>query len=226
MATNSKLIKTPIAAKKQLSTNNYIAAVVAGTLILVLVCGLIGKGLINSLIINTKLVAHKAQAKHDLDTKLANIPILLSNYDGLGNKKQLISDGMPTGPDFPQVISILQGVGSAAGVDVSSIDPSSSDTSTNGGSATTSAPAATGSGTAPPAGDSGNSPTPYTFQTTITGPYAQIVAFFKNLELSDRPMHVTATDIASQTGQLTINATIQTYYQGKADISDKTEQIK
>lgn len=213
----AKPVPSKVTTKKELSTNNYVAAVLAITLLIVIICGLVGKSMVNSLIINTKLITGKAQAKQDLDTKLSNIPTLLSNYQNLGNSKQLIADGMPTDPDFPQIISILQSISAASGVTLKDATPAVN-TSIPGATAAT----GTDSAPVPVAG----TPTPYTFTSTVTGPYNQIVSFFKNLELSDRPMHVTSAQFTSDTGMVSVELTIQTYYEAKADIGDKTESVK
>jgi hypothetical protein len=209
-----------VATKKELSTNNYIAAIMAGTLIIVIVCGLVGKGMVHSLVINTKVIAGQAQAKGNLDTKLNNIPILLNNYQNLGSAKQLIADGLPTSPDFPQIISILQGISAASGVTLSGASPAASDSVSD--SATTATPAAAATTTSPTSG----TPTPYLFGCTVAGPYAQIVSFFQNLNLSDRPMRVTSAQFAGSTGNVSVNLTIQTYYQAEASVNDTTVPVK
>jgi len=210
-----------IAAKKELSTNNYIAAAIAVTLIIVIVCGIIGKSMVGSLIINTKVIAGKVTAKNDLDTKLANIPTLLQNYQNLGNTKQLIADGLPNDSDFPQIISIMQGIGTASSVNIKSIGPSVS-----AGTATTSS--SSGATTAPPPSQpaAAGSPTPYVFSASVTAPYNQLVNFFHDLEISDRPMHVTSAQFSGDSSNITADLSIQTYYQAKANVDDTTETIK
>ena len=213
------IVKTKTAAKKELSTNNYVAAVIAVTLLVVIICGFIGKGMVQSLILNTKLISGNVTAKSDLNTKLTNIPTLLTNYQNLGNSKQLIADGLPNNADFPQIVSIMQGISTASGVTLSSVSPAD-DTSDDSG--TTGAAAPAGTSTAPAPGGA----TPYSFSVAVSGPYAQIVQFFESLELSDRPMHVTSTQIAGSDGTLEVTASIQTYYQSEASVGDSTETVK
>lgn len=217
---SSKPVVAKTTLKKELSTNNYVAAVIAVTLIVVIICGLVAKSMLGSLIINTKLIAGKAQAKSALDTKLSNIPTLLSNYQNLGNAKQLIADGLPNNPDFPQIVSILQSISAASGVTLKDATPSTGITATTAPAAATTAPPVAGTPV------SATSPTPYTFAATIGGPYNQVVSFFKNLELSDRPLHVTSAQFTGDGSSVSVQLTIQTYYQPQADVGDKTEPVK
>src|SRR4051812_16493789 len=110
MASN---VKTPGA---KLSTNNYLVAVTIVSLLIVIVCGFAGKALAGKIVLDTKLILGKTKAKQDLDTKLKNIPVLIDNYDNLHDKQTLISDGLPTAPDFPEVITIMQNIASSSGV--------------------------------------------------------------------------------------------------------------
>jgi Tfp pilus assembly protein PilO len=210
-------MKTKVATKKELSTNNYVAAVIVVTLLVVIICGFVGKGMAQSLIINTKLISGNITAKSDLNTKLTNIPILINNYQNLGNAKQLIADGLPNNTDFPQIVSIMQSLSNASGVTLTEVAPPG-DSSDDPSSTTAVA------GSSPIAAPNGA--TPYVFTVTVNGPYAQIVSFFQNLELSDRPMHVSSTQISGSNGTLTVDATIQTYYQAEASVSDSTETVK
>lgn len=221
MATKPTPVVSKIAAKKELSTNNFIAAVIAVTLIVVIICGLIAKGMAGSLIVNTKIIAGKVTAKNDLDTKLANIPTLLQNYQNLGNAKQLIADGLPNDSDFPQIISIMQGIGTASAVNVKDISPASEVAAASSASTAPTTPSPSGSSTQAP-----GSPTPYVFSTSVTAPYAQLVNFFHDLEISDRPIHVTSAHFSGTNSSITADLTLQTYYQGKANVDDTTEAIK
>lgn len=198
--------KSSVLAKKELSNNNYIAAVVVITLLIVVICGLVGKGLISSLILNTKVVAGEYTANKDMDNKLENIPQLIDNYNKLGYKKDLIAQSLPNTPDFPQLVTLMQGVSTASAVKMKSIAPDAS--GTTGGAA------------------AADSASPYIFSVSIVGSYPQVVEFFKNLELSSRPMRVQNVQLSGEDSNLTAEVTLQTYYQGKADISDKEEAVK
>lgn len=195
--------KSVAVVKREASANNYIAAVLGISLVIVLVCGFVAKGLIGSVIQNSKLILKQNQAKADLDKKLQDIPTLLSNYDALGSRKDLIIHALPTTADFPQIVSIAQSMSANAGVQLRSVSPIVSD-----------APA------------SGNGATPYQFSVELGGAYPQVVQFFRNVELSVRPMKVVSTDFSGAEGTLRVSAVLSTYYQDKAKVDDGTEVLK
>jgi Tfp pilus assembly protein PilO len=211
-------------AKHEISTNNYIAIVAVVTLLVVLVCGFVGKFLISSIILNTKVVAGETTATFALDTKLKNIPVLIDNYHNLGDKQKLIKDGLPNTADFPQIISIAQNMASQAGVQLKSVSPESAagtTSSSTGATAATSTGSTSSGSTSTPSGAQ-----PYTYSVTVVGSYSRIVDFFRNVELSVRPMKVVQTEFNGDSGNVSVDAKIQTYYQDKAKIDDSTEVVK
>ncbi|HSX41018.1 MAG TPA: hypothetical protein VLF21_00030 [Candidatus Saccharimonadales bacterium] len=201
--------KTAAVIKREASANNYIALVSAMALVIVLVSGFIAKGLVNSIILNSQLILKQNQAKADLDKKLQDIPTLISNYKSLGDKQKLIIHALPTTPDFPQLVSITQAMSSNAGTQLKSVSPS-----------VATAEAASGA----PASSSG--PSPFLYSAEINGSYSQIVQFFKNIELSARPMRVVSSDFSSADGVLKVTVVLSSYYQDKAKIDDETGTIK
>ncbi|HUC86895.1 MAG TPA: hypothetical protein VMR75_01015 [Candidatus Saccharimonadales bacterium] len=208
--------------KRDSKANNYIAVIAVVTVLVVLVCGLAAKSLLGSIILDGKLIVHTNQAKTDLDTKLRNIPILISNYNALGSKQQLIADALPNDPDFPALISIAQAMSADSGLTLKSISPdnSASNTAVN--------PGAVGAAVTPGATTSVSStkPTPYLFDVEVAGTYPQVVHFFDDVQLSARPMKVVNTDFNGDGSALQVSIILQTYYQGAANTNDKTETLK
>lgn len=196
--------KTPAVIRREASANNYIAMVGAAALAVVLICGFIGKGLAVAAVNNSKLILRQNQARADLDKKLQDIPVLIDNYNALGSKKDLIIHALPVTPGFPEIVSAAQSMGANAGVQLKSVSPLASDT-----------PAVSGSEAAE-----------YKFSVEIGGSYPQVVQFFRNVELSARPMRVISTDLAGADGSLRVTAVISTYYQDKARVEDETGVIK
>jgi Tfp pilus assembly protein PilO len=222
VASKAAAAKAPNAAppsqavvKRDIKANNYIAIVAVVTVLIVLLCGFFAKALVGSIILNGRLILYANQAKNDLDTKLKNIPILIGNYNSLGNKQQLIADALPSDADFPALVSSTQAMSSDAGVTLKSVSP---DASGNSGAAST----ATGSSTAASSGQ----PVPYQFDVEIIGTYSQVVQFFHDVELSVRPMKVVSTQLSGDGTALQVSVAIQTYYQGAANTADQTETLK
>ena len=202
-------VASPAVAKRDNKANNYIAVVAVIAVVVVVACGLVVRALLGTIILNGKLIGYTSQANTDLHTKLKNIPILINNYNALGSNQQLLSDAVPTSADFPALVSISQAMSADAGVVLSSVSP---DTTTG---TTSTAPA---TGTVPV--------TPYSFDVQISGTYAQVVQFFKDVQLSARPMKVVSTQISGDSSSLQVSATIQTYYQAAANTADQTETLK
>ena len=216
--------------KIEISTNNYIAAIAVGTTLVVIICAIIGKSLVSSLILNTKLISKKIQANNALETKVENAPKLIEAYNDLGSNKQLIEDSLPNTEDLPQLASITENMAAISGVKLKSLSPALA--ASSGGTASISGgdnglASGTGATSGTPGAAAGPaSPKAVEFSVNVTGPYRQIVEFLRNIELSSRPMQVKSSTFRGIENTVTADITITTYYQDKADISDKKEVVK
>ncbi|HVE81187.1 MAG TPA: type 4a pilus biogenesis protein PilO [Candidatus Dormibacteraeota bacterium] len=203
MATN----KLRPSKQKEISTNNYIILVTIGALTALLVGGYFGIRLLSENFKNGRVIAGKLQAQRELDTKLENAKKLVENYENLSpGERKLIDSALPASTDFPQVISLVESAAVNAGIRVKSIN-----TQPEG---VAQAPAAAGLAKS------------YIFSLDVEGPYSKMTQFYKNLELSARPMKVSAFQLRGTTGTLVGSITIQTFYQDKADLNDKEEVVK
>ena len=209
-------IRVKGAGKQPLPTNTYIAIVAAIVALIVIACIFISYQLIRLDIVDAKVIAGDSTASSQLKTKLNNAPIVVSAYNDLGSKQQLIADALPNDPDFPQAVALMDSIAAASGVQLKSIAPT----------AATQGNAPTAGSTSAASTAASSSATPYGISVEVEGPYTQIVNYFQNLELSARPMKVLSSAFQGSSSDLQATIEIQTYYQPQADVSDKTKAVK
>lgn len=197
--------------KRTTSVNNYIAIMVVVSLLAILVAGFIVNILGREFIMNTKVIIGKQTAVSDLAKKKENADALISSYDNLGQRRELIEHAMPNTTDFPQIVTLVNNAAQTAGVRVKALTPNATSISS---SAT---PAAT-----PVEGQA----TPYKFGIDVEGSYARVRDFIKNLELSARPIKVDAITIRGDGDSLNVSIRGTTYYQAEASLEDKVEPVK
>lgn len=219
-------LTTPSLIKKEISTNNFIALVAVGSLLTLLIAGYFGFLLVKENIRNGRVIAGKIGAQNDLKQKLEDANQVVHNYNSLSSvEKQLIASAMPVTPDFAQIVSLVESAGNTAGVKIKAVTAKSTEGAiVPEASASPEATAGVQGSTATAVGS--NIPKPFSFTITLEGPYPKVTQFFKNLELSVRPLKVTIFELRGSTALLTGDLTVETFYQDKADISDKTEVVK
>lgn len=193
--------------KREVSANNYIAVLIVVTVLVVLISAYFAKGLIASDIRNGKVIGYQSTANNQLEAKLKAAPVLIENYRQLGAKRDTLAHALPTDPDFPELVIIAQNMAANAGVALASVSPVDA-------IATTGAPSTTGAAV------------PYQFNVEVGGTYPQIVQFFRNVELSVRPIRVVSSDFSGSDGALRASVTLGTYYKAKASLADKTETVQ
>jgi hypothetical protein len=217
----------PKVTKKELSANNYLALVAVISVIVLIITGFIGNSLIGKIITDTKLIAGKQTAVKDLDTKLDRAPKLIEAYNQLGSRQTLIMNALPINSDFPQLVSIAESMGAAAGVQVKSVSPSAIGSDAATATPVATAPAGqsdthTAASGAPAAGQVSS----YSFSISVTGPYVRILDMLKNIETSARPFKIGAVTFRGSSDSLSADIQITTYYQGAANIDDTTEAVQ
>jgi Tfp pilus assembly protein PilO len=207
-----------------MGASTYIIGAVVGTVVIVMVCLIAANSLVRSLVLNTKVINGQNKAKQELTTKLDNAPKLISAYNQLGPERSVIEDALPTDADFPELVTIAESMAASSGVDLKSVAPAAAASVSATSTAPTTTPAAT-TGTTSTA-SSAVTPSQYQFTLSVTGGYSQIVSFLGAIESSARPMQVSSTQLSGTGGLLTANLDINTYYQGAATVTDKTEVVK
>jgi hypothetical protein len=164
------------------------------------------------------------QAVSDLNKKVENAPKLIEAYNQLGSRKTLIEHALPNTSDFPQIVTIMEGMGATSGVNVKAVAPALATAEA------APAPASNASGTT-----SGATPAPstpavtvsdYHFSVTVEGDYGKILNLLKNIEISARPMKVTSVSFTGNSGSVGASIQLTTYYQSAANINDQKVEVE
>lgn len=229
MASKTSAVKKVKTQKqKEMSTNNYIAIMVAVGFIIVVASGYFGYMLLKENFRNSIVIGGKIKAQSDMSQKVEDADAVVANYNSLSDQeRRLIMSALPFSDDFPQIISLVEAAANNANISVKTMTALGAD----GGAATAVAPSSTtGSvttattGTEAPAQTDGYQAFNYTVE--VEGSYSSLGRLFKNLEMSARPMKIKSFEFKGNDQTLTGTLTVGTYYQAKADLKDKEEEVK
>lgn len=201
----------PTLDKRTTSVNNYIAIMAVVSMLAILVTGFIVNILGREFYMNTKVIIGKQQAVSDLGKKKENADSLISTYENLGQKRELIEHAIPNTSDFPQIVTLVNNAAQSSGIRVKAISP-------NATSLTVTA--------APQAASSSGQATQYKFGMDVEGSYARVRDFIRNLELSARPIKIDGISISGDGDSLNVSMRGTTYYQSEASLEDKVEPVK
>lgn len=225
-----KKVKTQ--KQKEMSTNNYIAIMVAVGFIIVVTSAYFGYMLLKENFRNSIVIGGKIKAQSDMDKKLENADLVISNYNSLTEQeRRLIMSALPSTDDFPQIISLVEAAAKDSNISVKTMTALGSDDGTGTGAAPLSAttgsavPTAAGTATTGAPVDDGK-PKTFLYTAEVEGSYSNLARLFRNLEMSARPMKVQTFELKGNDSTLTGTLTIGTYYQGKANIEDTEEEVK
>ena len=197
------------ATKQNLSNNNFIIMAILITLIAVGVTVLVGKGLVTTIILDSKVIAKKNTANKQLENNLKSAPKLVDAYQQLGDTKKIVADALPNSSDFSGLIAQLENMAGVSGVTIKTIAPDASV-----------APEAAARASDTP------QPQQYKVAVTVTGNYASFQKFLATVENSVRPMKATTLQISGDGSNLTFGISLSAYYQGIATIPYKLEGVK
>jgi|ERR1700683_1073503 len=211
---------TSKSTQADLSANNYMIIFVLITLLVLGVTALGGKLLVTSILRDGKVVKAKSVAITNLNSDITNAPQLVDSYQALGDKAQVLTDALPSTPDFPSLIVALEAMGNGAGLTIKAISPTQV---AAGGTATGSA----GSG-AVASSDPSVPPLPqaYDFTINFSGGYGALQKFLGEVEVSARPMRVTGVQVVGTGSSLSGELSVATDYQAAAQWPFGTETIK
>ncbi len=196
--------------KKTASTNNYLALM---ALICVMVIGItlyVALNLGKTAYMQTRLIAKKVDVQNKYDDKITNATELIDEYHGLGQRRVLIEHAIPNTPDFPQIVSLIEFAATSAGVNVKAINP---DTVAQQASDVTQQ-------------STGAAAVPVSFSIEVQGSYEKILGLLKNMELSVRPLRVTAAEFKGNDEVLRVTLQVETAYQVKTDLTDPIKELQ
>jgi hypothetical protein len=224
--------KSPIANKKSpavpqtdtslgddKSTRNFVYAMIAVTVLMLIVGGVALYWLIGRYVYQTNQNKAQDETIKLLEEKKKDIASLKPNYDaikapGPGGRSQadLILNAMPTDEGFRQFVGMIENMAQKANVKVSNL----------------SKPGA-GAGAAP--GPNSTTPLPAGVQSSlvsvpIEGSYDNIINFLEETENSSRVMDFVSMNIGDITGNITVSPTFRIYWKSPANIGPTQKELQ
>ena len=194
---------------QNLSNNNFIIIALLMTLVVVGITVMVGKGLVATIILDSKVIAKKNVANNQLESDLKAAPMLVDAYNQLADTKKTIADALPNTSDFPGLIAELENMAGASGVSLKSIAP---DTSVSAIAVTTPT--------------DNQKPQEYKVALIVIGSYDSIQKLLASVENSVRPMKITAYQVGGSGSEITVSISLSAYYQSVATIPYKLEVVK
>jgi len=212
--------RTEVSLAQDTSNKNYL--IVVGLIVgaIVLVGGYIIYRLAGQYVYQSNLNKAQDQLINSLVTKQNKFQELKTNYDAIKSpgangvsEATFILKAVPTTKDYENLIAILEKIGQDSGVKVTNVS--------QGGAAGETAAI---DGTAADA--SGNSATAFPFTVNVEGSYAAILDFLKKTEKSARVINFNSMSLNGNTGNITTNLTMTTYFKPDANIESTTVPLK
>lgn len=205
MATKKTITKNKKSFASSLSTSNLIAACILVGILSVVIALLVGRMLLDSMMLNARVIGKKSAANKQISTNYDNLKNLQDDYNSLGALRETVTTALPTNPGLPQLWAMVENIGTASGVSINSV----------GSTATSDAEAPAGSAV---------QQLPITI--SAQGSYAAIQSFLSNIELSTRPLRVTNVALSGTNNSMQATLTVTTYYQGAADLKVGSEVVQ
>lgn len=215
---------------EKIPSNNLFVITLLIILVAVGVTVLVSKSLIDTIILDGKVVTKKNEAVKVLKANNEAAPELVKGYLALGSNAELLKSALPATSDFPSIISSLEYQGQLTGVLVRSVSPTatasasvpvaSTEATAEGG-----ASASAGASAVAPAANVPKWQT-FTFDIDVEGSYETIGKFIKTVETSARPLRVIDVKFTGSGKKLSAKVNMETYYQGMAELPFSMETVK
>ncbi len=159
-----------------------------------------------------------------LDQKQKNLQALKPNYDTITAKgangisdADLIMHALPIDADYQGLIAMLEKMAQQSNIKITSV--------TQGGG-TGDAAAAGAASSSSTTGTSGAAPQPLIFTVGLEGSYQGILDFLTKTQQASRVMNFSSMTLSGGTGgTIQANVTMQTYFQGPANIDSSTRPL-
>lgn len=161
---------------------------------------------------NARVISAQEVVRDDLKWNIETIPkleaelVVLENADdlikGQGDKtnSQIVLDALPSEYNFPAIATSFDSLAKKSGVKLTTFKGQDL-------------------GDAAPKTSPEPTPTEILFDVGVEGSYENIVKFINSLEVSIRPMKVKKLALAGNTGKLTLDLSLSTYYQPAIDLN-------
>jgi len=199
------------------ATRNFVFAMIAATIVIVIAGGIVLYWLIGNYIKQSNKNKAQDQTITLLEKKKQDIAALKPNYDaikapGANGKSQAdsILNAMPIDEGFRQFVGMIENMSQKANVKVASLSKPSAPAA---GTATT--------GTALASGVQSSQ-----VSIPVEGSYDNVIAFLKETENSSRVMDFVSMSISNIKGNVSVSPTFKIYWQAAANIEPTTEDLK
>jgi len=214
--------KTEVSKATDVATRNYL--IISG--VVVLLIALLGIFSIYWLggkyVYQSNLNKAQDQLISSLVKKQKDLQALKPNFDAINAKgangisdAELILRAVPTTQDYESLIAILEQMGKESGVKVTNITQQATSQASQAQSNTQANSAVQTAGA-----------TSFVFTTNVEGSYNSILDFLKKTENSARVINFNSMDINGNTGNITANLTMTTYFKPDANIESTYIPLK
>ncbi len=216
---------TQIAKMKQ--TRTITIAIISIASIIAVFCLVASRTLLSEAAHQRRVISGRNQAIAQLKTNISNLNTLAGQYQAFdtqatniiggnakgtgandGSNAQIVLDALPSQYDFPGLTASVEKILSSRAVKLDSIG-GTDDESAN---------------IAQPIPDP--EPVKMTFSFSATATYRAISQLYSDFQRSIRPFHVVTIQLVGTDSQLSVNSTINTYYQPAKSLSVKDKAVR
>lgn len=196
-------------ANNKKPSSSSITIIAAGAVaVLSLIAAIVyGKSLLSEILLNQRVLSAKSKALDQVKSNEAAAPKLVEDYHKLGLVADYIDRSLPSNPDYPATIAVLERIGNVSSVRIKSVAP---------------APG-TGSSSSPTSGNNVTS-TPYVL--SVEGSYVGLMQFLQNIQKASWPMQVKTMSVSGESSAMKADLNINVFYKGPAVVELGKEAIK
>lgn len=205
--------QTEVSEKLDSTTRNYLIIMGLVSVGIIVFGGYMIYRLTTQYIYQSNLNKAQDQLIASLVTKQKNLQALKPNFEAINSKgangisdAQLILRAVPTTQDYENLLATLEKIGQDSGVKVTNVSSTSGTTSSTA--------------------VSGTAGTGFPFTVNVEGSYSAILEFLKKTENSARVINFNSMSLNGDTGKVTANLTMTTYYKPDANINSTTVPLK
>jgi len=211
--------QTEVSEKLDSTTRNYLIIMGLVSAGIVVFGGYMIYRLTTQYIYQSNVNKAQDQLIASLITKQKNLQALKPNFEAINSKgangisdAQLILRAVPTTQDYENLLATLEKIGQDSGVKVTNVSQSSSSTSGSDATNDTAVSGATATG--------------FPFTVNVEGSYSAILEFLKKTENSARVINFNSMSLNGDTGKISANLTMTTFYKPDANINSTMVPLK
>lgn len=210
MAKQNKKSTKAKSKQSQLSNNSMIAGLMIVGILAISVSFVLSRWLIGEIRFNNQVLSEKRQASAILETNVANLDSLRSNFEQLednGPAASTVLRALPTEHAYHDLAGQLETLAGIHGVQLLSLNLGGASADTTGDS------------------DASGLQT-VTFQLTANGSYADIQSFLRSTALFLRPIQIGNLKLNGTEPTIVLEASLTTYFQPRTDAQHDTKVVQ